>query len=211
MQLHALPRAVVCTWLRATRLPLQAAEVIARRGEHEAEWPPTLAFEAFEAQVKQTAGAVLGDDELVEEGRLVRAKLAKLREAAQLETVAQRREAAAAARHQAQQAAARQRRQRAERHAQEREQKLEQERVKKEQQVTRDTERKKEQAARAEAAARKAATREQRAAERARIQAERQALRKERAAVAAQGRTIEVDKQIQATRAQRTKRSSARK
>jgi colicin import membrane protein len=205
MQLHTVPRVVVRTWLRAARLPLQAAEAISRPGQHEAEWPPTLAFEAFEAQVKQTVGAVLRDDQLVDEGRLAETKVARLREAAQLETTAQRREAAATAKHEAQQEATQQRRRRVERDAREREQRLERERISKEQEVDRTAARKKAQVARAESAARKSVERQQRTAERARIKAEREALHKERAAVAAKGRTVAVDKKIQATRAQRRK------
>ena len=70
-QLQEVPGTVVRTWLRVARLPLQAVEAVAHRGDHDAEWPPALAFESFEAQVKQVAGAVFRDRELLEDGRLV--------------------------------------------------------------------------------------------------------------------------------------------
>jgi hypothetical protein len=202
-QLHEIPRTAVRVWLRAARLPLQAVEAMTRRGDHDAEWPPTLAFESFEAQVKQVAGAVLRDDDLLEEGRLTQAKVGQLRRAAELETVAQRREATAAAKHEAEKEAADQRRRRVERVANEREQSLAREREAEKRKVERDAQRKEAQAARTAAATDKEVQRQERAAARTRLDVERAALRKERTAVAAKRRAVSTDQKIRTTKAAR--------
>jgi hypothetical protein len=55
-------------------------------GQHNNEvWPPTLAFEGFEAGVKQVVGALMRDSSLVDEGRVQQAKIGELRRAAELE------------------------------------------------------------------------------------------------------------------------------
>jgi hypothetical protein len=201
--LQQVPRAVVRSALRVSRLPLQAVATVAAGGEHAAEWPPTLAFDAFEAQVKQVAGALLRDDELTQEGRLETAKVAQLRKAAELETVAERRAATAAAQHEAEERAARDRRRRTEREASEAEKALERERAAREREVEQEARREREQARRAEAAAQKAVERQERAAERTRVEKERAALRKERDAVAAKRQTLETGKRIRTSAAKR--------
>jgi hypothetical protein len=202
-QLQEIPRTVVRTWLRAARLPLQAVEAVVHRGEHDQEWPPVLAFDAFESQVKQLAGSALHDDELLEEGRLIQAKVAQLRKAAELETVAERREAIAAAKFEARRETAEQRRRRVEREATQRERALERDAAAKKQQVEQEAQRKKQQAARADAASRKAVARQERAAASTRIAAERESLRKEKAAAAAKARAVNADRKIRATKATR--------
>jgi len=91
-----VPRTVVRTWLSAARLPLRAVQVVAHGSDQETEWPAVLAYESFEANVKQLTGSVLRDDELVQEGRTIQAKVGQLRTAAQLETIAERRKATVA-------------------------------------------------------------------------------------------------------------------
>src|SRR5256885_767317 len=55
-------------------------------------WPPAVAFDALEAGIKQFAGAVLRDNELVEEGRIKQAKVSAARRAVELEAEAEDRE-----------------------------------------------------------------------------------------------------------------------
>lgn len=86
--LRLVPRTVVSGYLRAARLPLTAAERIAKQQDNEA-WPPALAFEGLEANVESVVGALIRDPALVESGRLRQAKVAKLREAGELGTVAE--------------------------------------------------------------------------------------------------------------------------
>jgi regulator of protease activity HflC (stomatin/prohibitin superfamily) len=88
IELKTLPRTVVKTYLSAARLPIDAlARVRGEAGNQQ--WPPTLAFETLEAGVETVVGSLLRDDELVEAGRLRQAKVASLRKAAQLETLAE--------------------------------------------------------------------------------------------------------------------------
>src|SRR5947209_19268004 len=87
MNIQAFPRTLISGYLSAARLPL---DVVARaRGQRDNEqWAPTLAFEGFEAGVQTVLGSLLRDETLVEHGRLRQAKVAQLRRAAQLETIA---------------------------------------------------------------------------------------------------------------------------
>lgn len=84
-----ITRTVVRTWLRTARLPLTLAESTLHRGEHATEWPPSLAFGSFESGVKQVVGALTRDAELTNEGRLERAQVTQLRQAAELDAAAE--------------------------------------------------------------------------------------------------------------------------
>jgi trichohyalin len=75
-----IPRTMVNGYLRALRIPVSAAERLARQQGNES-WPPSLAFERFEAKVEGAAGVVLRDDELLQSATLREAKIAKLQEA----------------------------------------------------------------------------------------------------------------------------------
>jgi trichohyalin len=75
-----IPRTMVNGYLRALRIPVSAAERLARQQDNES-WPPSLAFERFEAKVEGAAGVVLRDDELLQSATLREAKIAKLQEA----------------------------------------------------------------------------------------------------------------------------------
>jgi hypothetical protein len=202
-QLQAAPRTAIRAWFRAAELPVRAVQAIAQRGERDAEWPPALAFESLASHVMQLTGSVLRDDELVQEGRLIQAKVAQLRKAAELETVAERREAIANAKFESTRESAEQRRQRLEREAAEQERALEREAKRKQSAVEAKVARKRSQAAKSEATTRKAIAREERAAASARPAQERESLRKERAAVSAKTRATTADKKIRATRVAR--------
>ena len=78
--LRTLPRATVTGYLRTIRLPLSLAERVARQQDNNT-WPPTLAFESFEAKIERLAGSVLRDEELVTAGDQRETKVLKLREA----------------------------------------------------------------------------------------------------------------------------------
>lgn len=94
IDISELPRSAVQRWLRVVRIPFTAFTAIARRTKDET-WPPALAFDAFEAQVKGLAGAVLHDDKLRESSEIGRERIARLRDAESLEAAAgQRREQA---------------------------------------------------------------------------------------------------------------------
>lgn len=210
MDVLEIPRFMVRTSFQAARLPLTAAEAVLRRGEHDTDWAPTIAFEAFEANVKQIVGSVLHDEQLADEGRLEQAKVAQLRKAIELEAVAEQRKAEADRDYQQRHAADEARRQQVKQSAEQRESALEQERISKLRQAE---ERANEQQAKAEqdkAAADKAIAKQERAARRTKVTAERQALRKERDAVVADSEVIELDHKLEATKAARTARTATK-
>jgi hypothetical protein len=93
MMITTLPRTTLRAWLAAARVPLGLAERLFGGGADD--WPPTLAYEGFEAGVKQVLGSVLRDDDLIREGDLERAKVDRLRQAATLEAEADLRQEAA--------------------------------------------------------------------------------------------------------------------
>lgn len=96
-KVQALPRTAVGVGLDLARLPVIVAARVSGQRDNE-EWPPTVAFEGVEASVETVVGSLLRDGELVERGRVRQAKVAQLRKAARLETVAeQNREQADAA------------------------------------------------------------------------------------------------------------------
>lgn len=87
MAVQTLPRTALRLGVQAARLPLTAAE--AMFGHHDdASWAPALAFDAVQGQVKETAGVLLRDEVLVEEGKVISAKVTKLRQAADLDELA---------------------------------------------------------------------------------------------------------------------------
>jgi len=141
MNVQALPRRFIGTYLSVARLPLNAvARVSGQRGNDQ--WPPALAFEGFEASVESTLGSLLRDEKLLESGQVRHAKVAQLRKAAELEAVAQterdlakqeftERRQDADVKRQAAEERAEQREQQIEREAQQRKAKVEQKAAKK--------------------------------------------------------------------------------
>ncbi len=86
-KIRVVPRGVVGTYLRAGRLPLTVAERVARKQGDE-KWTPTLAYEQLQAQVETRVGKLLRDEELAAKGRLREEKVAQLKRATKLETIA---------------------------------------------------------------------------------------------------------------------------
>jgi hypothetical protein len=89
-RVRAVPRAAVGAGLGAARLPLRAA-ARATGQRHNEQWPPSLAFEGIEAGVETVLGSLLRDERLVDRGRVRQAKVAQLRKAATLSTLADQR------------------------------------------------------------------------------------------------------------------------
>ena len=82
MELNTLTRKATLSWLETLRVPLSAAELVAKRsGRETATWAPSLAFGAFEVAVKDTVGRLTGDDTLEGLARLQRAEIGQRREA----------------------------------------------------------------------------------------------------------------------------------
>jgi len=126
VNVQILPRTILNTYLSAAKLPLNVVAK-ARGQQGNEQWPQALAFEGFEAGVETVLGSLLRDDELVETGRLRQAKVAQLRRAAYLETVAETKREQADEQFAQRREQAEQKRRDAARRAQQREQKVEQE------------------------------------------------------------------------------------
>jgi hypothetical protein len=203
MQLQRIPRTIVCTWLRTARLPLDAVEAVVHRGEHDVEWPPAIAFDSFEATVKQFAGSILHDDELTQDGRLAQARVAQLREAVELDAVAEQHKTKAEAEFEERRQADEQHREEVQKQADQREAALERERAEKKRRAADEDARKRKQAAQVEAVEERIVEREDRVARATRIVAERDALQHERKAVAAKGRVTDLDGKLEDTKAAR--------
>ena len=90
MKIATVPRTLVHRSLSSLRLPLELAESVARAAglEVDERWPPSLAFEGFEAETKRLVGSLLRDEELMDEGLRQRAKTAELRQSLRLQAVA---------------------------------------------------------------------------------------------------------------------------
>lgn len=93
MELNTIPRTAVRATLLGLRLPICGVEVLTGQTGN-ASWPPAMAFEGFEAGVKQVVGSILRDEELVDEGRIQQAKVTELRRAVELEVRADQKRAA---------------------------------------------------------------------------------------------------------------------
>jgi len=194
-----LPGLLVGTTLQAARLPLNAAAKATGQAGNE-EWPPSLMFEGVEAAVETTVGGLLRDDTLVSRGRLRQARIMKLKEAAQLEAIAESERAEAADELAARKQAAEKRREQVEETAEQREQQLEQEAAKRKQQVAKTAAQRKAATAKQTAAQRKVVEKQERDAKLAAAEAESKALTKEKAALVAEDTTVALDEAIDVNR-----------
>jgi flagellar biosynthesis GTPase FlhF len=187
-QLKTVPRTVVGAYLRAARLPLTVAERIAKQ-QGNAQWPPALAFESVEAGVETVLGAFLKDDALVDKGRLRQAKVAQLRKAAELETVAEQARAEADQTFEQRREQAQVKRAAAERTAETREQQLEREARQREQAAE-------QKAAKKATAAREAAQAQEKAIRRQERVAKAEALSKESEALGAAKKAVDAEETV---------------
>ena len=195
---QTLPRLLVQGYLHAARVPLNAVARVARQQDNE-QWPPTLAFESFEAGVETVIGSVLRDPTLVENGQVRQAKVAELRKATQLSTVADKERVAAdkAAEGRRKEIAAQ--RKAAERQATERKKEIERQ-AQANQQKTETAAVKKEAAARqAKAAQDKAIDRQERVATTSALSAESRALDIAKEALEAEEKVALIDASLEGT------------
>jgi hypothetical protein len=88
MKIDELPRKAVLGYLELTRVPLTAAERVL--GKTEGTWPVTIAADRLQARVKEVAGTVLRDDELLANARLQNAALDERLRALDAEAEAER-------------------------------------------------------------------------------------------------------------------------
>ncbi|HVV77515.1 MAG TPA: hypothetical protein VHC43_15935 [Mycobacteriales bacterium] len=85
--IRTIPRTVVNGYLRALRLPLSAAERVARQQDNDT-WAPAITFERLEAKIEGAAGFLLRDEDLLLAAQMREEKLAKLQEASTLKAAA---------------------------------------------------------------------------------------------------------------------------
>jgi len=184
VQLNTIPRTAVRATLQGLRLPICGVEVLTGQSGN-ASWPPAMAFEGFEAGVKQVVGSILRDEELVDEGRIQQAKVTELRRAAELEVRADQKRAAGDRELRDRQAQAEEERSKAEQDALRREQAIERDKRAAEQRVARELD---EKAAAIEVTAQrrdKRVTAAEREASLTRVDRESTALKQQRRAVQA--------------------------
>jgi flagellar biosynthesis GTPase FlhF len=194
-----LPGIVVGTSLQAARLPINAAARVTGQSGNE-EWPLSVAFEGVEAAVETTVGGLFRDDDLVSRGRLRQARITKLKEAGQLEAIAEQERVEADNELDARRDAAERRREQVEESAEQREKRLEQEAQKRKQEVSKSAAQRKAATKKQAAAAREAVERKERDAKLAAAEAETEALAKEKAALSAEDKAVAVDEAIDANR-----------
>jgi len=137
VQLNTIPRTAMKATLMGLRLPICGVEALTGQSGN-ASWPPAIAFEGFEAGMKQVVGSILRDGELVEEGRVQQAKVAELRRAVELEVRADQKRAAGERELRERQARAKEERDKAEQDALRRELMIERDKRAAEQRVERE-------------------------------------------------------------------------
>jgi hypothetical protein len=199
---QTLPRVVVEGYLRTARLPLTAIERVAKQQDNE-QWPPALAYESFEAGVETVLGALLKDPALLDKGRLRQAKIAQLRKAAQLETLADTEREQADARLQQRQEQLEEQRRESERRAEQRKAELERQAELHERKVQAKAAKKTAAAQRSKAAADKAIERQERATKTAALSEESQALRVVKQALDAEETVDVIEDTLDGTKAAR--------
>lgn len=199
---RVIPRTVIGTTLQAARLPLTTLErVTGRRGNDE--WPPAMAFESAEATVESMLGALLHDDELAARGRLRRTRLAKLRQAVELETLAEQERARAANELQARREETGRRREQVEKATEAKEHEVERQAEQRKQQVQKQAASRKQAVRKQAAATEKAVERQERQGRLEAADAQAAAVASEREALSAEDQALEIDSALEGTREQR--------
>jgi hypothetical protein len=203
MELKSIPRAYVCIGLQVGRAPLAVAERMTGNDDNE-QWPPTLAFEAFGANVKQVFGSLFSDADLVDQGRLEQARVATVREAVELKTKAKQTKIGATESFEARRAADERKRQAAEKRASERKEAAERDRVATKQKAAADDRARKDRARRLEQNRAEDVAKAERAAKASELAKERKALAASKKATATKAAALDTDKKLRATKARRT-------
>jgi hypothetical protein len=205
MDVLTLPRTGIDLWLRAVRLPLNGVEAVVHR-DGDAQWPPSIAFEGFEAAVREHAGRLLRDERLLQQAQLQRAEVAQRRRALEHQQEAAQKAAEAERRFSAEQQAAEEQRQRAEREAQQRKARLERERQEAERRAQQELEAKEARQKEAAEKRSRAVRSTERAAKAKRLDVEDKVLAKEEQAVRARNAGRQLKEQAEATKARRQTR-----
>ncbi len=186
-------RRVIRTGIHTLRTPLNVVESAARQaGTDTDDWMPAAAFEAFEGAALQLAGTLVGDDELVEEGRLHLARAGRLRQAVTLRSRARAQRASARAGALRQHQAAEEQRDQLGRAADAEEAKVQERADRRAEAVAESDRRRRQEAVTEQESRRRAVARTDRAARAARIAREEEAVQAEVAALAAEDRAADL-------------------
>jgi hypothetical protein len=196
----AVPRTVVGAYLKVARLPISMVSRVTGRAET---WPPTLAFDRFEANVDTVLGTLLKDEQLVDRGRLQQARVEELRRAATLRTVAEEERLVAETELEEKRRRADQQREEAERRAEEREQQVARQAQARMQEVEQNAARKAAAVRQNQAAQEKAVSRQERKAKQQALGKEVEALTKAKDAVEASETAALVEDAIEGSKAAR--------
>lgn len=202
---QGFPRVVINGYLSAARLPLTAMQRVAGQGDNQ-QWPPALAFDGFEAGLETILGSLLRDERLAEKGRLRRARLSQLQEAAALETIAEQTRQQASAVFAERIESSAQQRQAAERKADQRQRHVEQQAERRQRTVARQTAAKAAAVREVKANQHKMISQQQQAATVDALAAEAQALDAQQRALSAAETVDRIDAAIAGTKAARTRR-----
>lgn len=202
----SLPERAVERWLQVLRLPMTLTESILRRSDGQ-QWPPMLAFEGFEAFVRESAGRLLGDEQLLDHARLQRAEIAQRRQAILAHAEASERARAAEAEFEQKRKATEEKRERAERQAAERQANLDRERREAKRRLQQETAEREEVAQQAVQRREQSVQAQERVARTKRLDAEDRALVSEKEAVQAKGEALDLARAAKATKARRKVKS----
>jgi hypothetical protein len=185
-----IPRLVTGAYLKAARLPVSAVGRITGQRNNE-QWGPAIAFESFEAGVESVVGIVLRDESLLDSAKLRRAKIEQLRQAGNLEAVAEQKRRQADETFNARREQAEQKRQQAAKQAKQREESLEQRAAEKERKAKQQAAKKAADARQTKAKQEEVIERQERAAKLSALEAESKALATAKDAVDAE-QTVDV-------------------
>lgn len=205
MPFQNLSRTLVRTTFEVARLPLHAVERVVHRDDAR-EWPPTLAFDGIGGAVKQVVGSITRDDELVREGRLAQARVTELRRAASLQALAEQQRLQADREYQQRVETEEQRRVEAADQARARKAAVERQEAERKRQAEEEARRKEAAARQVEQSMQQDVVAEERAARAAEVAAGQQAVRKAKSAVTAKAKVVELEEEIEATKAARKAR-----
>ncbi len=203
MQLRTIPRASICASLQVSRIPLSVVER-ATGNEGNEKWPPVLAYDAFQANVKQVVGSLFNDTELIHQGELEQARVATVREALTLEAVAAQTKGFAERSYHDRTAADERARHAARARAEQREQDAERKRSEDKQRAAADARAKDERARRQQKQREDEIAKTERSAKASEIAAERKALAASKRAASTKAKTLETDKKLKASKARRS-------
>lgn len=202
---RVLPRIVVSLSLKAARLPVATAARVLGQGDNR-EWLPNVVFDGFEANLREFVGALLRDQEMVEQGRVERDRVAHLRTAAELDAMSDQRREQAQTELRERRERDERRREQVDRKVEEDQQRLEHEGRSRAKQVEERAREQQHEADLARERSEQELAKEERDARRIRVEAEADAVAAEREAAERKAEVLDRDEKIERSKVQRSAR-----